>query len=72
MAYAPDSRPSNCRITTGRWAVLELLRLIESGSDRPAHMWPCRVPLFEGGRRQVSRAGNKVPESGDLGLTRAR
>jgi hypothetical protein len=33
-------------------------------------MWPCRVPLFEGGRRQVPRAGNKVPESGDLGLTR--
>jgi LacI family transcriptional regulator len=72
-----DLRP---RLTTielphydmGRWAVLELLKLIESGRDRPAHMWPCRVPLFEGGRRQQSRAGNKVPESGDLGLTRAR
>jgi ABC-type sugar transport system substrate-binding protein len=56
----------------GRWAVLELLSMIESGkTDRPLR-WPCRVPLFEGGRRPVSRVGNKVPEAGHLDLTRTR
>ena len=45
----------------GRWAVLELLRMIESGRDRPAPHVALPCLLFEGGRRPVSRAGIRCP-----------
>jgi LacI family transcriptional regulator len=55
----------------GRWAVLELLKLIESGRDRRLHAWRCRVPLFEGGRRHVFAQGIRCP-SPVISIWRAR
>jgi len=56
----------------GRWAVLELLKLIESGRDRPAPRVALPCPLVRRGSTACVRAGNKVPESGHLDLARAR
>ena len=50
----------------GRWAVLELLKLIESGRDRPAPHVALPCPLVRRGSTASVPRGNKVPEPGHL------
>ena len=50
----------------GRWAVLELLRMIGSGRDRPAPHVALPCPLVRRGSTASVPRGNKVPEPGHL------